>query len=77
MCTEPTANGFHFKLNIRLKAEVKTSARESDGHSQIGLSQSDSLIYLNISLKQLKHSQKDSQKLIEGLVRTESPAGGE
>lgn len=77
VCRETTAHEFHFKLNIRLKAEVKTSAKQSNGHSQIGLSQSDSLVYLNISLQQLNHSQTDSQKLIEGLVSTESPAGEE
>lgn len=72
MCRESTAHGFHFKLNIRLKAEVKTSANQSNGHSQIGLSQSDSLVYLSISLQQLNRSQTDSQKLIAGLVSTES-----
>lgn len=76
-CRESTAHGFHFKLNIRLKAEVKTSANQSSGHSQTGLSQSDSPVCLNISLQQLNRSQTDSQKLIERLVSTESPAGEE
>lgn len=60
VCRKSTAHGFHFKLNIRPKAEVKTSANQSNGHLQIE--------YLNISLQQLNHSQIDSQKLIEGLV---------
>ena len=75
MCTEPTAHGFHFKLSICLKAEVKASARQSAAHSQIGPSQSDGPMYRNIPLKQANHSQNDSWELIEGSVSTESPAG--
>lgn len=77
MCRESTARGFYFKLNIPLKAEVKASASQSSGHSQISLSQSDSLVYLNISLQQLNCSRTDSQKPIEGLGSTERPAAGE
>lgn len=60
VCRESTARGLRFKLNIRLEAEVKTSANQSTG-SQIGLSQSDSQVYLNISLQHLNCSQTDSR----------------
>lgn len=58
VCRESTARGFHFKLNIRLEAEVKTSANQSTGYSQIGLLQSDSQGYLNISLQHMNCSQQ-------------------